>query len=153
MLRYLNLTFFLLWLGTAIAVGADQGPYLCQPTTPDADGPFYRAGAPERSKVGEGYRLSGTVRSAGDCSALPGEKIEIWMNGPDGRYGDDWRATLYAKQDGTYLFASHVPVPYGSRPPHIHIIVNASGFRELVTQHYPKAGALTATFDLVLIPQ
>ena len=126
--------------------------YRCQPTRPDADGPFYRAGAPERNKVGAGYVLTGQVKSAADCSSLPKAKIEIWLNGPDGRYGDSWRATLYSNRDGTYRFESHVPVPYGSRPPHIHIIVNATGFEELITQHYPKEKASSAIFDLVLIP-
>jgi protocatechuate 3,4-dioxygenase beta subunit len=130
-----------------------MGLYRCQPTTPDADGPFYRAGAPERNKVGEGYILSGSVKSATDCSTLAGAKIEIWLNGPDGRYGDDWRATLHSNPDGTYRFESHVPVPYGSRPPHIHIIVNAAGFEELITQHYPAANTTAADFDLVLIPE
>ena len=130
-----------------------MGLYRCKPTTPDADGPFYRPGAPERNKVGAGYVLSGTVKSAVDCSALANAKIEIWMNGPDGRYGDDWRATLYPDKDGGYQFESHLPVAYGSRPPHIHIIVNAPGFKELITQHYPDRKAASATFDLVLIPQ
>ena len=149
----LNRVILLLILVLISTSSAAMGLYRCQPTPPDADGPFYRAGAPERNKVGEGYLLTGTVKSAADCAALPDAKIEIWMNGPDGRYGDAWRATLHAKPDGTYAFESHMPVPYGSRPLHIHIIVNAAGFEELITQHYPAAGASTATFDLVLIPQ
>ena len=130
-----------------------MGLYRCQPTTPDADGPFYQSGAPERNQVGEGYILSGAVKSAVDCTILPQAKIEIWMNGPDGRYGDDWRATLYADREGKYRFESHGPVAYGSRPPHIHIIVNAKGFKELITQHYPKEGITATIFDLVLIPE
>ena len=129
-----------------------MGLYRCQPTTPDADGPFYRPGAPERSKVGEGYLLSGTVKSATDCSVLPGTRIEIWLNGPDGHYGDNWRATLYADAEGRYSFESHIPVAYGSRPPHIHIIVSTTGFAELITQHYPENNSSNAAFDLVLIP-
>jgi len=125
----------------------------CSPTRPDGQGPFYRANAPERNKVGSGYLLTGTVRSAGDCRPLESAKIEIWLNGPDGRYGDDWRATLYSHDDGRYVFESHLPVPYGSRPPHIHMIVNAVGHRELITQHYPEASTVVGRFDLVLIPE
>ncbi len=44
-------------------------------------------------------------------------------------------------------------MPYGSRPPHIHMIVNAPGYEELVTQHYPDPGARRGLFDLVLIPK
>lgn len=124
----------------------------CLPTRPDADGPFYRPGAPERNRVGEGYTLSGVVLSAADCNPLPGARVEIWLNGPNGRYGDQWRATLYADQNGRYRFESHPPVPYGSRPPHIHIIVNAPEHLELITQHYPEQGKASAIFDLVLLP-
>lgn len=141
----------LLLVATSPCNAADK--YACTPTRPDVDGPFYRAGAPERSHVGSGYRLSGTVRSATDCAPLPGATIEIWLNGPDGRYGDSWRATVYAANDGSYHFESHVPVPYGSRPPHIHIIVNAAGHAELITQHYPLKGGNEALFDLVLLPK
>lgn len=126
--------------------------FRCVPTPPDAEGPFYRAGAPVRNKVGEGYVLSGMVKSAADCLPIAGAKLEIWMNGPDGRYGDSWRATLYSGPDGRYRFESHFPVPYGSRPPHIHIAVNADRFSELITQHYPVQGTKRATFDLVMKP-
>lgn len=139
---------------TFLASGAlaAQGEYNCQPTRPDADGPFYRPGAPERNMVGKGYLLSGFVKSAADCRPLAGARIEIWLNGPDGRYGDDWRATVYSDAKGRYRFESHRPVPYGSRPPHIHMIVNAVGFKELITQHYPLPQTADASFDLVLIP-
>jgi protocatechuate 3,4-dioxygenase beta subunit len=41
---------------------------------------------------------------------------------------------------------------YSRRPPHIHIRVTASGFKTLITQHYPKNGSNRDEFDLVLIP-
>ncbi len=151
--RVLITSMLVLLLAAGGIVGsASAEPYRCAPTRPDADGPFYRPGAPERSKVGAGYLLSGTVRSAADCAPVAGAQIEVWMNGPDGRYGDDWRATIRPGSDGRYRFESHVPVGYGSRPPHIHVIVNAPGYRELITQHYPEPGSTAATFDLVLIP-
>jgi len=126
--------------------------YRCAPTRPDGEGPFYRKGAPVRDEVGEGYLLTGTVKSARDCRPLAGAKIEVWLNGPEGKYGDDWWATLYSDANGNYRFESHVPVNFGSRPPHIHMVVNADGYRELITQHYPLKGAAKAVFDLVLIP-
>jgi len=126
--------------------------FLCEPTRPDGQGPFYRSGAPLRNQVGEGYRLYGTVKSARDCQILPHAKIELWMNGPEGKYGDAWWATLYSDGEGHYQFESHVPVNFGSRPPHIHMIVNAKGYRELITQHYPVKGTDKGLFDLVLIP-
>ena len=126
--------------------------YQCPPTPPDADGPFYRSNAPVRNIIGSGYGLTGMVKSAVDCTRIGNAKIEIWMAGPDGVYGDAWRATLYSRANGRYYFSSHFPGHYGSRPPHIHLIVNAPGFQELITQHYMQPGQQGAVFDLVLIP-
>jgi protocatechuate 3,4-dioxygenase beta subunit len=115
-------------------------------------GPFYIAGAPERDKVGEGYLLSGVVRSSVDCSPISGAQVELWLAGPDGEYSDDYRATLFASQDGSYAFESHFPPPYSGRPSHIHLRISAAGFETLVTQHYPVEGQVEASFDLVLTP-
>jgi protocatechuate 3,4-dioxygenase beta subunit len=133
-------------------VNAAGGPYLCEPTTEDEMGPFYRPDAPYRTRIGTGYLLVGTVKAAHDCSPIPAAKIELWMTGPDGRYGDAWRATLLSAEEGTYYFVSHAATDYGSRRPHIHIRVTAKGFAPLVTQHYPAAGAGEGLFDLVVIP-
>lgn len=126
--------------------------YQCRPTTPDADGPFYRPNAPERSQIGTDYLLMGEVKSAANCAPIGGARIEVWMAGPDGVYGDEWRATIFANKDGRYHFSSHFPGNYGNRPAHIHLIVNASGFLELITQHYMTPGQGESVFDLVLIP-
>lgn len=135
-------------LGASGISGAD-----CEPTPSDALGPFYKPNAPVRSSVGKGYLLSGTVRSAKDCSAVEGATLEFWLAGPDGRYGDRYRARIYSTGSGTYRFESHFPPAYFGRPPHIHIRVVASGYRTLVTQHYPEQGKKEATFDLVLVPE
>jgi len=122
----------------------------CAPTAMDMLGPFYTPGAPIRDKVGEGYVLSGVVRSAANCSPIAGAQIDVWMAGPDGEYKDDFRAILFSQEDGSYRFESHAPPPYSGRPPHIHLLVNAPGFVVLVTQHYPRTGEIQASFDLVL---
>jgi protocatechuate 3,4-dioxygenase beta subunit len=124
----------------------------CQPTPPDSLGPFYKPDAPVRSKVGEGYVLRGVVRSAKDCQPLPDALIELWMADPDGKYTDEYRAKVIADEKGQYTFESHVPPPYTSRPPHIHIKVTAVGHEVLVTQHYSQKDQATANFDLVLRP-
>jgi protocatechuate 3,4-dioxygenase beta subunit len=142
----------ILLLTNMAAVETSAQQYQCLPTSPDADGPFYRPNAPERNQIGSGYLLMGQVKSASDCTPISGAKIEVWMAGPDGAYGDDWRATIFANQDGRYYFSSHFPGNYGNRPPHTHLVVNASGFRELITQHYMTPGQGEAIFDLVLIP-
>ncbi|NTW67350.1 MAG: intradiol ring-cleavage dioxygenase [Nitrospirae bacterium] len=124
----------------------------CKPTEPDALGPFYKPGAPVRASVGKGYVLEGTVRSARDCAPIEGAAVELWLAGPDGGYGDAYRATVIADGKGVYRFESHVPPPYYGRPPHIHLRVSARGFDTLVTQQYPEAGRRNGTFDVVLVP-
>jgi protocatechuate 3,4-dioxygenase beta subunit len=125
---------------------------VCTPTGEDALGPFYKPNAPVRSSVGKGYVLQGIVRSAKDCSAVPGAKIEIWLAGPDGGYDDAHRATIIAEASGAYRFESNLPRPYYGRPPHIHLRISAKGFRTLVTQHYPSDGKKIAVFDIILVP-
>jgi len=124
----------------------------CRPTEPDEVGPFYKPDAPLRSRIGQGYVLSGTVRSAADCRPLPGARIEFWQAGPGGGYDDAYRATILADTEGRYRLDTYYPPAYQRRPPHIHILVLAPGYRRLITQHYPAAGARRATFDLVLEP-
>lgn len=148
MMRVILILSLIVALTTTVSASA----FRCPPTRPDSDGPFYREGAPVRNKIGEGYLLMGEVKSAADCRAIADARIEVWMTGPDGRYEERWRATLFSSENGRYYFQSHVPGPFGTRPPHIHMVVNAPGFEELVTQHYPVQGSAEAVFDLVLIP-
>ena len=124
----------------------------CPPTEPDEVGPFYKPNAPVRSQIGTGYLLTGTVRSAADCRPIAKARVEVWQAGPAGEYDEAHRATLYADARGNYRLETHFPPPYLTRPSHIHILVEAPGFRRLITQHYPKKGARQATFDLVLVP-
>ena len=138
-----------LWVTPLSAAGQ---PFACTPTVEDEMGPFYKPGAPYRHSVGTGYLLFGTVKSALDCSLVPAAMVELWMTGPQGKYGDEWWATLFSAKNGTYYFTSHAATEFGSRRPHIHIRVTAEGFKPLVTQHYPAEGAGEGHFDLVLIP-
>ena len=152
--RLTIVNMLMLTLATAASVTAESNqPYPCQPTPEDEMGPFYRPGAPERHQVGTGYLQQGTVKSASDCRSIPDAKVELWMTGPEGRYGDDWRATLYSADNGSYYFQSHAATNYASRPPHIHIKVSAQGYTALITQHYPLKDAGIGVFDLVLIPK
>lgn len=125
----------------------------CPPTEPDAMGPFYKPDAPVRSKIGTGYLLAGTVRSTIDCRPVAGARIEIWQAGPDKNYDDAHRATLFSNAEGHYRLETNYPPRYSFwRPSHIHILVDAPGFRRLVTQHYPGKNSREGFLDLVVVP-
>lgn len=136
---------------TAGAASAEG--YRCPPTREDEMGPFYRPNAPLRSKIGSGYLLTGTVRSARDCAPLSHALIEFWQTGPDSRYDDNHRAAIITGESGAYQFETTAPAPYFTRPAHIHIRVQAAGFQVLVTQHYLQKKPQGAVFDLVLVPE
>ncbi len=135
---------------TATSPSTTPSQPTCTLTPTDMLGPFYTPGAPQRAQVGEGYVLTGVVRSGLDCSPIPGAQIDFWLAGPQGDYGDEWRAVTFSAADGSYRFESHPPPPYSGRPAHIHILVSTPGYQTLVTQHYPSLGSSQATFDLVL---
>ncbi|MGD8242592.1 MAG: hypothetical protein PVF59_07205 [Desulfobacterales bacterium] len=135
--------------GPSFAGAAD---YQCPPTPPDSLGPFYKPNAPLRSSLGKGYLMTGTVKSAGDCTPISKAAIEFWLTNPEGHYDDQHRATVISDHSGDYRFESHRPTDYGFRPPHIHLRISAEGFKPLVTQHYPEEGTSKARFDIVLIP-
>ena len=132
---------------------AGDGPANCKPTQPDMLGPFYEPGAPVRTSVGSGYVLSGAVLAAAECKPIQDARIEFWLANSRGDYDDAHQATVFADQRGGYRFESNMPVSYGGRPPHIHVRVRASGYEELVTQHYQERGQRKANFDLVLVEE
>lgn len=155
-MKYDYLTFASLAATLLLTMFAHPAPgraETCKPTEPDMLGPMYKPDAPMRSSVGTGYILTGMVKSSKDCAPIKGAKIEFWLAGPDKEYDDKHRATLFSEASGAYRFESNFPPGYFGRPPHIHVLVSAAGFRTLVTQHYPKSETTGAAFDLVLIPE
>lgn len=138
-----------LLIGLAAATGGSKEK--CEPTAPGPLGPFYKPHAPERASVGQGYVLSGVVKSA-TCRPISGAQLEFWLAGPDGNYDDAHRATVFSDDSGGYRFESNFPPKYSFRPPHIHMRISAPGYKTLVTQHYPQEGQSQGTFDLVLEP-
>jgi hydroxyquinol 1,2-dioxygenase len=105
--------------------------------------------------------LWGTVRSAAG-EAVTNAKLMVWQTSSSGRYdlqeGDgsaiDYRGTFHTDHQGQYHFRTVRPLGYfipmdgpvgdlvraqgreGCRPAHIHFLISAPGFRELVTALY-----------------
>ncbi len=110
-----------------------------------------------KSVVGDNCIVSGNIMDT-DKNPIPGASIEVWQSGPDGLYdvqkdGEvvDLRATLLSLKDGSYLFRTvkpqYYPIPVDGpvgdllnnldrhpyRPAHIHFMVKAEGYKDLVT--------------------
>jgi protocatechuate 3,4-dioxygenase beta subunit len=142
----------LLPLLIGLAAGPGGSEEKCTPSEPDALGPFYKPGAPKRDRVGQGYVLTGVVKSSETCRPIAGAQLEFWLAGPDGNYDEAHRAAVFTDAAGAYRFESNFPPRYSSRPPHIHMRVTAPGFQPLVVQHYPKEGTAQGEFEVVLKP-
>ena len=106
---------------------------------------------------GEHCIVSGSVTDI-KYKPIRNASIEVWQSGPDGMYDvqkeggiTDLRATLITQDDGSYVFRTVKPQfypiptdgPVGSllnkldrhpfRPAHIHFMVKANGYKDLVT--------------------
>jgi Carboxypeptidase regulatory-like domain len=112
---------------------------------PDALSPSYRPGAPVREVVGQGHVLTGTVRSGRDCTPVAGAPVELWPEIAGQGHPDSQRATVLTAADGSYRFRS-------DPPEHIHLLVSASGFEPLASNHYHPEGRAAGRFDIVLAP-
>lgn len=124
-----------------------------KPTPAQTEGPFYPlVNIPLRnnlivkpeSLVGEAITLYGTVVDKAGAP-VPDIKVEVWQCDGQGIYAhpnqhnDDRFDPSFAGfgaaitgSDGRYFFNTLYPVPYSSRPPHIHIKL-WRGDRELLT--------------------
>lgn len=147
---FLSVVLLLCAVGNLSCQRDDQVKNQCLPTPYGEIGPMYRPNAPLRDTVGKGYVLFGRVLSAEDCQPLVGSRIELWLVGPSGQYGDEYRATIITGKTGAYRFECDPPPAYVGRPPHIHIMVTADNHERLITQHYPTSGVVKTQFDLVL---
>jgi protocatechuate 3,4-dioxygenase beta subunit len=144
---------------------ADSG---CKGATTNILGPAYRKGAPFRSSLcppdepGTPLTLSGTVADAQTCKPLSGVVLDIWQVDSKGEY--DWNSSAFhlrgkfrADSEGHYAFDTIMPVPYGSRPKHIHYLVTRDGYEPHITQCYFDGDERNATDryvkkDLIIAP-
>ncbi len=119
------------------------------PTSRNALGPFFIAGAPYRGKVsparaaGTTLVVTGRVWGFDSKKPLPGAVIDLWHCDVLGNYstadGDfKYRARIITSETGAYEYETIHPVVYNQdgnlRAPHIHYRVTSGGYRTLVTQ-------------------
>jgi protocatechuate 3,4-dioxygenase beta subunit len=131
----------------ALPFGRLLAAEVCPGSVTNILGPAYRKGAPFRSQLcppdepGTPLTMSGNVADAATCKPLPGAVLDIWQVDAGGDY--DWnsdkfhmRGKFKAGADGRYAFDTILPVPYGSRPKHIHYLVTGEGYEPHITQCY-----------------
>ena len=192
-----------LGMSAALARKAWAAPLV--PTPEQTAGPFYPSVLPEdrdadlvvvkgRAAHAQGtvLYLSGRVTDTNGAPAVDA-LVEIWQADNFGRYlapkdggpgprDPNFQGYGQVKTDatGAYRFRTIRPVPYASRPPHVHFQITRARLRPLVTQMYvvgepgqedpagfggqrvrealsvalqpaSEAGALAARFDIVLV--
>jgi len=190
-------------MSAALARKAWAAPLV--PTPEQTAGPFYPSVVPEdrdadlvvvkgRTAHAQGTMLylSGRVTDTNGAPAVDA-LVEIWQADNFGRYlapkdggpgprDPNFQGYGQVKTDaaGAYRFRTIRPVPYASRPPHVHFQITHVRLRPLVTQMYvvgepgqedpaafggqrvrealsvalqpaSEAGALAARFDIVLV--
>jgi protocatechuate 3,4-dioxygenase beta subunit len=83
-----------------------------------------------------------------DGKPLAGARVELWQCDARGQYhhvgsdaGDEnfqGYGVVTTDAEGRYAFRTIRPVPYASRPPHLHFKVAHARARPLTTQLYPR---------------
>lgn len=132
--------------------GNDAG--VCEPTEPDALGPFYESGSPMRMMIagpgeaGDRLLVDGQLLDLADCRApLAGYMIDLWQADASGNYyaagSSDYRlrGRIVTGADGRFAFETIKPGYYetatGPRPAHFHLrVFDPSGNDRLITQIY-----------------
>lgn len=148
-------------LGGALVLAGAAWAASLAPTPEQTVGPFYPSVLPEdrdadllvikgRADQAQGTVLHLTGRVTDTIGAPVADAlVEIWQSDTYGRYlppkdgapgqrDPNFQGYGQARTDaaGGYKFRTIRPVPYESRPPHIHFQVTHPRFRSLVTQMY-----------------
>jgi protocatechuate 3,4-dioxygenase beta subunit len=114
------------------------------PTPENTLGPFYKRGAPRKESLiepddpGSPLLVTGRVRNT-IGQALPLATIEVFHSNHQGEYdleGFRYRGSIPVRESGEYRYETIIPGQYGGRAQHIHYVINAPGYRQLVTQLY-----------------
>ena len=126
----------------------------------DILGPYYIPGAPFRGKVtepfapGQALLVRGRVWSFDTKKPIPNTLLDVWQADHEGHYDkteaeqrlepNEFRNRIRLMTDETGYFEyetvkpGHYSVGNGTRPSHIHYLVRAFGYTQLVTQMYFK---------------
>lgn len=127
-----------------------------QPTAAETEGPYFKAGSPERTSLvdagmsGTRITITGHVLTL-DCRPLSGVVLDFWQADASGAYdnaGYRLRGHQVTDAGGRYTLETVVPGDYPGRTQHVHVKVEAPGKPVLTTQLYFPGSARNQTDSL-----
>jgi protocatechuate 3,4-dioxygenase beta subunit len=115
-----------------------------QPTPAQTEGPYFKAGSPERTSLveagmaGTRLTLAGLVLTTG-CAPVADAVVDVWQADADGVYdnaGYRLRGHVQTDATGRFVIETILPGEYPGRTEHIHVKVTPPGGATLTTQLY-----------------
>jgi len=117
-------------------------------------GPYYKVGSPNRQSlieegvVGEKITVTGFVFDK-NCNPISNAWLDFWQADGRGIYdnqGYRLRGYQYTDQNGRYVLETVMPTQYSSRPPHIHLKLQATEDDLVLTSqlYFPRQSQNTA---------
>ncbi len=133
---------------TRVVAQGQAPPAACtpnsRPTPSQTEGPFYKAGSPQRTSLiepgiaGTKITLTGFVFST-DCRPVARARLDFWQADDKGEYdnaGYRLRGHQLTEDTGRYSLETILPGLYPGRTRHIHVKVQAPNRPALTTQLY-----------------
>ena len=129
---------------TSSPAASSPAPAACtgRRTPATTEGPYFKAGSPERSSLveagmaGTRLTLSGRVLTS-DCRPVAGASLDFWQADASGAYdnrGYRLRGHQLTDAEGRYTLETIVPGEYPGRTEHLHVKVQPNGGGVLTTQ-------------------
>jgi protocatechuate 3,4-dioxygenase beta subunit len=114
------------------------------PTPSQTEGPYFKAGSPERTSLREAglsgtpLTITGYVLST-SCQPIAHALLDFWQADSNGNYdnaGFRLRGHQYTDSQGHFSLETVIPGEYPGRTRHIHVKVQAPNHSVLTTQLY-----------------
>lgn len=129
-------------------------PSTCPETfmDPETEGPYYKAGSPERTDfiedgtAGERFTLTGYVFDK-DCKPVAGAWLDFWHADGNGVYDNEGyrlRGHQFTDKQGRYVLKTVVPGEYPGRTNHIHVKAGKQAGSGTTSQLYFPGGRLNS---------
>ena len=131
---------------TSAAAATQQEASTCNPgaeaTPATTEGPYFKAGSPEKSSLiepgmnGTKLTITGVVLNT-NCQGISNAKLDWWHADADGEYdnsGYRLRGHQFTDASGAYKLETIATGRYTGRTRHIHVKVQPPGGRILTTQ-------------------